>query len=83
MRGYVLINTKSGTSEEVTQSFKEMLPKNVHIGDSVFGSYDVILVMEAKNLEEFGSILYEIVEKNSNIIRTETCVVLPTTGSEK
>jgi len=34
-------------------------------------------VIEAKDLEEFGEVLYQVIEKNPNTIRTETCVVLP------
>ena len=77
MRGYVLLNTKSGTSKAVLESLRESLAKSVIIGDSVFGSFDVILVMEAESPEEFGTILYQVIEKNPDIIRTETCVVLP------
>ncbi|MGA2783503.1 MAG: Lrp/AsnC ligand binding domain-containing protein [Candidatus Bathyarchaeia archaeon] len=77
MRGYVLINTKSGTSQTVLKSLKENLLKSVVVADSVYGSFDIILVMEAKNPEEFGDVLYQVIEKNPNVIRTETCVVLP------
>lgn len=77
MRAYVLLNTKPGTSEEVMRSLREKLPKTVVSGDSVFGSFDIILGIEAKDLPEFGELMYEVIEKNANIVRTETCVVLP------
>jgi DNA-binding Lrp family transcriptional regulator len=77
MRGYVLLKTKPGTSEEVIKSLREKLLKSVVAADSVFGSFDVILVIEARNVEEFGNMLYQVIEKNPNTIRTETCVVLP------
>jgi len=77
MKVYVLLKTKPGTSEEVIRSLREKLQKSVVTSDSVFGSWDVILVIEAKDLEEFGEVLYQVIEKNPNTIRTETCVVLP------
>ena len=78
MRGYVLLNTKPGTSEEVLKSLKESrLLKSVVSADSVFGRFDVILVIEAKDMEEFGNILYQVIEKNPNVISTETCFALP------
>ena len=76
MKGYVLLKTKPGTSEEVIRSLREKL-KSVVTSDSVFGSWDVILVIEAKDLEEFGDVLYQVIEKNPNTVRSETCVVLP------
>ena len=77
MRGYVLLKTKPGMSEEVIKSLRERLLKSVVTADSVFGAFDVIVVIEAKDLEEFGDLLYQVIEKNPNTIRTETCVVLP------
>jgi len=79
MKGYVLFNTKPGTSEEVVKSFKESgRLKGVISADSLFGRFDAIIVIEAKDLEEFGETLYHVIEKNPNIIHTETCIVLPT-----
>jgi DNA-binding Lrp family transcriptional regulator len=79
MRGYVLFNTKPGTSEQVVKSFKESgLLKGVVSADSLFGRFDAIVVLEAKDLEEFGETLYQVIEKNPNVIHTETCIALPT-----
>jgi len=77
MKGYVLLKVKPGTSEEVIGSLREKLQKSVVTADSVFGTFDVIMVIEAKDLEEFGNVLYQVIEKNPNTIRTETCMVLP------
>jgi len=78
MKGYVLFNTKPGTSQEVTRSLKESgLAKNIISADPVYGRFDAILVIEAKDLEEFGEILYQVIERNPNILHTETCVSLP------
>ena len=78
MRGYVLFNTKPGTSEEVLKSLRESRAlKGIVSADSIFGRFDAILVIEAKDLEEFGDIVYQVIEKNPSIIHTETCVALP------
>ncbi len=51
--------------------------RGVLSADSVFGRFDAILVIEAKDMEEFGNILYQAIEKNPNVTSTETCFALP------
>jgi DNA-binding Lrp family transcriptional regulator len=78
MRAYVLINTKPGTSEDVLKSLKKgHALKGIVSADSVFGRFDAILVIDAENLEDLGETVYRVIEKNPNIVRTETAVVLP------
>lgn len=71
MRAFVLVRTKPGTSEEVVKSRRI---KGVKIANSVLGRFDVILIIEAYSLEEIRGILYEMVEKNPNVVRTETLI---------
>jgi DNA-binding Lrp family transcriptional regulator len=71
MRAFVLVRTKPGTSEEVVKSRQI---KGVKIANSVLGRVDAILVIEAYTLEEIRNILYEMVEKNPNVVRTETLI---------
>ena len=75
MRAYILIQTKPGTSEEVVKRIKSKV-KEVTQADSVYGRYDAIVVIEAPNLESINEILYRVIEKDPNIIHTETSLVL-------
>ena len=75
MRAYILIQTKPGTSEEVVKRIKSRV-KEVTQADSVYGRYDAVVVIEAPNLESINEILYRVIEKDPNIIHTETSLVL-------
>lgn len=75
MKAYVLIRTKPGTSEEVVKAIKSRV-KNVLHADSVYGRHDVIVVIEAPNLEKLNEVVYKVVEKDPNIVHTETSITL-------
>jgi DNA-binding Lrp family transcriptional regulator len=70
-----LIETKPGTSEEVVKAIKKRV-KNVLHADSVYGRYDVIVVIEAPNLEKLNEIMYKVIERDPNIAHTETSITL-------
>ena len=74
MRVYVLIVTKPGTSESVVESIKGL--KNVVQADSVYGRFDAIAVLEVPNLESVAEIVYNTIQKNPNVVRTETAIAL-------
>lgn len=71
--GYVLIKTKPGTSREVTRC---RTVRGVKLANDVFGRYDAVLVISAKNLDELSKTIYEAVEKLPNVVKTETLVSL-------
>jgi DNA-binding Lrp family transcriptional regulator len=75
MKAYILISTRPGTSLEVVQRIKDKI-KEVVVGDAIFGRYDAILVIEAPALENINQIVYKVIEKDPNVIRTETSIVL-------
>lgn len=75
MRAYILIQTKPGTSEEVVKRIKSHV-KEVTQADSVYGRYDAIVIIEAPNLESINETLYKVIERDPNIIHTETSLVL-------
>jgi len=75
MRAYIFINTKPGTSKEVVKRIKSQV-KEVIQADSIYGRFDAILIIETTNLESISKILYKIIEKDPNIIHTETSLVL-------
>ena len=75
MKAYILIETKPGTSLEVVKRIKEKT-KEITVADAIFGRYDAILTIEAPALENINQIVYKIVEKDPNVTRTETSIVL-------
>jgi DNA-binding Lrp family transcriptional regulator len=75
MRAYILIETKPGTSEEVVKAIKSRVKDVIH-ADSVYGRYDAIVVIEAPDLERINEIVYKVVEKDPNIVHTETSITL-------
>lgn len=74
VKAYVFIVTKPGTSMEVSNEIKKI--KGVHSADPIYGRFDVVATIEAENPEELTKLLYRVIEKIPNIVRTETSIVL-------
>ncbi len=75
MRAYIFIKTKPGTSEEVVKRIKNSV-KEVVQADSIYGRFDAVVIIEASKLEDINEIVYKVIEKDPNIIHTETSLVL-------
>ena len=75
MKAYIMIQAKPGTSEEVVKAIKGRV-KNVLHTDSVNGRYDAIIVIEAPDLGKINEVIYKVVEKDPNIVHTETSITL-------
>ncbi len=75
MKAYILLSTKPGTSLEVVERIKTKVKENI-TADAIFGRYDAIVVLEAQELEKINQIVYKIIEKDPNVIKTETSIVL-------
>jgi DNA-binding Lrp family transcriptional regulator len=75
VRVYVFINTKPGASEVVIKRIKSRV-KEVVQADSIYGRFDAVVIIETKSLESVNEILYKVIEKDPNIIHTETSLAL-------
>ena len=75
MRAYVMMNTKPGTSEDVVKRIKERV-KEVVQADSIYGRFDAIIIIEAPDLDSIKEILYKLVERDPDVIHTETFLSL-------
>jgi DNA-binding Lrp family transcriptional regulator len=65
------------TSEDVTAYLKAAKGlRGVVAADSVFGRYDAIITVEVRDLAELSQLIYKVIEKIPNVVRTETCIVL-------
>lgn len=80
MIAYVLLRTKPGTSHQIIASRK--IP-GVQMASSVFGRYDAVLVISAKDMEELSKTMYDIIEKHPNVEHTECLVSIPYPPEEK
>lgn len=75
MKAYILLSTKPGTSLDVVKRLRTQVKETV-IADAIFGRYDAIVVLEAPCLEDINKVVYRIIEKDPNVTRTETSIVL-------
>jgi len=75
MKAYLLIETRPGTSEDVVKGIK-MRFENVLHADSVYGRHDVVAVIEAPDLKTLNEFVYKVIEKDPNIVHTETAITL-------
>ncbi|MEM2341837.1 MAG: Lrp/AsnC ligand binding domain-containing protein [Candidatus Bathyarchaeia archaeon] len=75
LRAYIFIETKPGTSLEVVKRIKNTV-KEVVQADAIYGRFDAIVIIEAPNLESINEILYKVIEKDPNIVHTETSLTL-------
>lgn len=47
------------------------------MANSVFGRYDVVLVIEASDMDELSAKIYDVVEKHPNVEHTEVLISIP------
>ncbi|MCD6470686.1 Lrp/AsnC ligand binding domain-containing protein [Candidatus Bathyarchaeota archaeon] len=81
MRAYIFIETKPGTSLEVIKRIKKNV-KEVVQADAIYGRFDAIVIIEAANLDSINEILYKVIEKDPNIVHTETALTLTEVENE-
>ena len=71
-RAYILIETSVGTTEDVVTQLRSH--RGVRTADSVAGSYDVIAVVEAEDLNAVGDLVTGQIHTLNGIVRTMTCL---------
>ncbi len=69
--GYVLINTTMGKASEATKEISNI--SGVVKAESVTGQYDVIVVVEAEDINDLGKIVANQIQKVPGVIGTITC----------
>ncbi len=77
---YVLLQMKPGTSHEIVSSRRI---HGVKMVNSLFGRYDAVVVISAKDMEELSKTIYEVVEKHPNVEHTECLLALPYAPEER
>ena len=73
-KAFVLIETMVGRTREVVASIKQL--ERVKSVDTVTGPYDIIVVIEAKDLNEIGDLVTGKIHPIAGISRTVTCLAV-------
>jgi DNA-binding Lrp family transcriptional regulator len=78
VRGYVLIETDVGKAKAVGGAIQQFSFPGARIAnvDTVTGPYDVIVQLEADDLDTLGNAITEAVQKVPGVQRTTTCLAV-------
>lgn len=78
VKGYILVQTAPGKAGAALDGIKGMKFKGASIqsADAVTGPYDVIVVMEAGDLNSLGMAVAEGIQSAEGITRTTTCIAV-------
>lgn len=78
VRGYVLVETEVGRTQAVGRAMREAQPQNARVlaVDTVTGPFDVIVQLEADDLDELGKAITEHLQNVDGVQRTTTCLAV-------
>lgn len=74
VQAYILVQTEVGRARDVASAISQ-IPGVARV-DAVTGPYDVIVLSEARNVDELGKMIVSQVQLVSGITRTLTCSVV-------
>lgn len=74
VQAYILIQTEVGKARDVAAAIRE-IPGVVRV-DAVTGPYDVVVLTEARGVDELGKMIVSKVQLVQGITRTLTCSVV-------
>jgi DNA-binding Lrp family transcriptional regulator len=74
VKAYVLIETAAGKSRHVVAAVQAL--DEVKSADIVMGPYDIILVVEGKNLKAIGELVTDKLHPIAGVNRTATCLAV-------
>jgi DNA-binding Lrp family transcriptional regulator len=78
IRGYVLIETEVGSARSVGEQMQRMNHQDARVVavDTVTGPYDVIVQLEAEDLDKLGNCITEGIQGVGGVKRTTTCLAV-------
>jgi DNA-binding Lrp family transcriptional regulator len=81
IRGYILIESEVGRTEAVGAALRGMESPyaNVSAVDAVTGPFDVIVQLEAGDLDMLGKCITEDIQGIAGVQRTTTCLAVSLT----
>ena len=74
VQAYVLVQTEVGMAGEVATEMKTI--SGVTTADDVTGPYDIIVKVEAEDMDQLGKLVMARVQAISGMTRTLTCPVV-------
>jgi DNA-binding Lrp family transcriptional regulator len=74
MRAYVLVNVRGGEAAGVARELRGS--PGVVRADFVFGTYDVIVEVEGKDVATIGRLVFEGIRVLPGVIDTQTCLAI-------
>lgn len=76
IRGYVLVETGVGQTRAVAEAIRGKQSRNASITgvDTVTGPFDVIVTLEAEDLNRLGKAITEEIATVAGVSRTTTCL---------
>jgi DNA-binding Lrp family transcriptional regulator len=74
VQAYILIQTEVGRARDVAAAIKDV--SGVVRVDAVTGPYDVVVLTEARTVDELGKMIVSKVQMVPGITRTLTCSVV-------
>ena len=78
VRGYVLIETEVGKAKSVGEAMQALSHPDARVlsVDTVTGPYDVIVQLEAENLDRLGTCITDGIQRVEGVQRTTTCLAV-------
>lgn len=78
IRGYVLIETEVGSARAVGEAMQHLDHKDARVlaVDTVTGPYDVVVQLEADDLDRLGNCITDGIQAVSGVKRTTTCLAV-------
>ena len=74
LRSYVLIQTETGRATDVTRTIRGV--PGVISTETVTGPYDVVVLIEAADVDALGRLVVTAIQSVEGIVRTLTCPVV-------
>ncbi len=74
MQAYVLIQTDTGRAADVAHAIREL--PGVLSTEAVTGPYDVVVFVEATDVDALGQLVVTKIQPVDGIVRTLTCPVI-------
>ncbi|MCZ2111587.1 MAG: Lrp/AsnC ligand binding domain-containing protein, partial [Dehalococcoidia bacterium] len=77
VRGYILVRTEAGKDQVVAACMRDVEHPGARVlhCDAVVGPYDVVIELEADNLEVLGEALGRTIQTVPGVAATTTCLV--------
>jgi len=78
VRGYILVETEVGRTQAVGKAMRELSSEMARVMavDTVTGPYDVIVQLEADDLDQLGKCITEELQRVEGVQRTTTCLAV-------